>query len=255
MIRGLYTAAAGMLSTLTANDVLANNLANINTTGYKKNGVTFQSFPEMLIHKMDRNGEQAEVGSLMTGSKVRETHIDFSQGALTQTGNQLDFGIQGDGFFTLENADGEKFYSRAGEFTVNADGYLTTASGDFVMGDSGRIALSNLDPGSTVVVSGKGELTSKNRPLGTFKITHFTNNQSLVKVGDNKFAATAASKEMTDDIDYTIHQGQLERSNSNVIMEMVHSIEGTRLYEALQKNITFHNQALGKAVNEVGRYR
>ena len=257
MIRGLYTAASGMISTMMGNDTVANNIANLNTTGFKRNQYNVQSFPEMLISKMSDNGKEA-MGSISTGSKVRDTRIDFEQGALTQTGNTFDIALKGDGFFTLKSPTGEESYTRAGMFTVNQDGYLTTTRGDFVQGELGNILLS-LDEGP-FSISEKGVLTAKDRVVDTLKITRFEDNGTLVKVGKTSFGKSEITYELPpakqgEFSGYTIHQGMLEQSNTNAISELVRSIEGMRLYEALQKNIQMQNQATGKAVNDVGRYR
>ena len=136
MIRGLYTAAAGMIANTLAGDVRANNLANVSTAGFKRNGVNFQSFPEMLIRRFSQ-GEGQAVGGVMTGAKVRETVITFMQGQLHTTGNTFDLALEGDGFFTLKEStdpNSATSYTRAGNFTINADGYLTTLSGQHVQG-------------------------------------------------------------------------------------------------------------------------
>lgn len=257
MIRGIYTAASGMIATLMANDTLANNMANLNTVGFKNNSVTFQSFPEMLITKMSAAGNR-EVGTVMTGSKVRETRIHFDQGDLYETGNTFDLALKGDGFFTVQNEAGDTCYTRAGTFSVNDEGFLTTIHGDYVMGELGKIQL-NLDE-APFFIDQQGEIMANGRLVETLKITRFQDNQALQKVGHTMFEKGPLAVELpppgpNEPPGYTVEQGKLERSNSNAIGELVRSIAGMRLYESLQKNVKMHNQALGKAVNEVGRYR
>ncbi len=257
MIRGMYTAASGMISTLTANDTLANNLANVSTVGFKRNGVNFQAFPEMLIQKI-QGGNNQELGGISTGNKLLEARIDFTQGAVTETGNTFDMAIHGDGFFKLRSPEGQIYYTRAGNFTVNNQGFLVTQAGDFVQGMLGDIQF-NLDEGQ-VRVSKDGSITVGERNLDKLVITRFQDNRALEKAGDTKFQESQISEILPEalpgeDPGYQVYQGKLERGNTNVITELVNSIQGMRLYEALQRNIRFHNEALEKTVNEVGRYR
>lgn len=253
MLRGLYTAAAGMLATTTSVDTLASNLANVNTLGFKGNKLNFQNFPEMLISKMDAEG-QTQVGSIMTGSKVYQSFMNFAAGSIHETGNTFDLAIHGDGFFTVKSAkDGKEYYTRAGNFTVNSQGYLTTVNGDYVQGKLGNIQL-NLDE-APITITGQGNISGKGRQIDQLVITKFQDNQTLEKVTDNLFQATPASQKISAGPGYHIQQGALEGSNVNPISELVNNIQGMRLYEALQKNIHMHNEALGKAVNDVGRSR
>ncbi|MCE3233846.1 MAG: flagellar basal-body rod protein FlgF [Vampirovibrio sp.] len=255
MLRGLYTAAAGMLATTTSVDTLASNLANVNTVGFKGNKLNFQTFPQMLISKMDGEG-QTPVGSIMTGSKVYQSFMNFTAGSIHETGNTFDLAIHGDGFFTVKSAaDGKEYYTRAGNFTINAQGFLTTTNGDYVQGKLGNIQV-KLDDGP-FSITGQGNISGKGRQIDQLLITRFKDNQSLEKVTENLFQATPNSEKLppAQVVGYKVQQGALEGSNVNPISELVNNIQGMRLYEALQKNIHMHNEALGKAVNDVGKSR
>lgn len=257
MLRGLYTAAAGMLATQISTDTLASNLSNVNTIGFKGNKVNYQTFPEMLINRINNN-QQEQIGSLMTGSKVFESYIDFSAGALKQTGNTFDMAIEGDGFFTVKSKTGTPYYTRAGNFTINEEGFLTTMDGAYVQGSLGNIQLS-LD-GGPFSVTPRGEISGRNGVIDQLKVARFENNHMLEKVSDNLYQATPNSKTLPEPdagtpLGYKVNTGMLEESNINPVMELVNNIQGLRLYEALQKNIHIHNDTLGKAVNEVGRPR
>lgn len=257
MIKGLYTAAAGMLSTMVQTDTMANNLANVNTSGFKKNGVNFQSFPELLMKRMDSRGTQ-EIGSLMSGSKVRSTAVNFDQGGIRQTGNPLDVAIQGDGFFTVQDAEGNTYYTRNGSFTLSPEGILSTLDGKVVQGEGGSISI---PPDATdIKITEEGLISSGNQVFGRLKIARFADNGILEKYGDTTFQpndpdAVLPEAAVDDALGYKLFQGSIETSNVNVVAELVNNISGMRLYESLQKNIQMHNQTLGKAVNEVGRYR
>lgn len=257
MLKGLYTAAAGMLGTEMAMDTLASNLANVSTIGFKGNRINFQTFPEMLIQKVSDLGQKA-VGGIMTGSQVFETFVNTLPGAIRPTGNPFDLAIQGDGYFTVKSANGDLFYTRAGNFRVDDQGYLTNNEGLRVQGKLGDIQL-DLDQGP-FNFSDTGQLSGRGRSIDQLQITRFENNQSLQKVNANLYAAGPASKRRPEAVSsakpgYSIVQGSVEESNVNPVMELVGTIQGQRLYEALQKNIHMHNTTLEKAVNEVGRYR
>jgi flagellar basal-body rod protein FlgG len=257
MLKGIYTAAAGMLGTEMAIDTLASNLANVSTIGFRSNRINFQNFPEMLIQKVSELGQKA-VGGIMTGSQVFETFVNTMPGTIRPTGNPFDLAIQGDGYFTVKSANGDLFYTRAGNFRVDDDGYLTTTEGLRVQGKLGDIRL-NQDQGP-FNFSGSGQLTGRGQAIDQLQITRFENNQSLQKVNANLYAAGPAAKRRPGDVTdtrpgYSIVQGSVEESNVNPVMELVNTIQGQRLYEALQKNIHMHNSTLEKAVNEVGRYR
>lgn len=257
MLKGIYTAAAGMLATQISTDTLASNLSNVNTIGFKANKVNFQTFPEMMINRV-KDQEQQRVGSLMTGSKIFESYIDFSAGALRPTGNTFDLAIQGDGFFTVKSNTGETYYTRAGNFTMSPDGFLTNMNGDYVQGKLGNIPL-GLDSGP-FTINTRGEISGRNGVIDQLQVTRFENKHTLEKVTENLYRTTAASTMKPDPAngeqpDYKVNAGMLEESNINPVWELVNNIQGLRLYEALQKNIHVHNDTLGKAVNEVGRAR
>lgn len=258
MLKGLYTAAAGMLATSMATDTLAANLANVNTVGYKGSKMNFQTFANMLINRIDDQG-QNRIGSITTGSKVYGSYVNFKPGAVHETGNTFDLALNGDGFFTVKDASGKTFYTRAGNFTIDSQGFLTTMSGEYVQGKLGNIQM-NLDEGP-FNINPKGEITGKGRSIDQLQITRFTDNQSLDKVSDNLYQETPASKKLPDPVTtgapagFSVMQGSLEESNVSPVAELISNIEGLRLYEALQKNIHMQNDALGKAVNEVGRYK
>jgi flagellar basal-body rod protein FlgF len=257
MIRGLYTAAAGMLAQTVATDTMANNLANINTAGFKRNGVSFQGFPEMLMHRIQgTGGAKPAIGSLYSGSAVHNTSTNFVQGSLHQTGNPLDVGLQGDGFFTVKTGNGQTRYTRDGSFTLNATGELVTQTGEKVQGTNGTIVV---PAGSVVAISPNGTISAISQtgsePLGKLALAQFDDNKALQKVGNNLYQAPAGVTPKTTPNTVAVAQGSLESSNVNAVSELVNSITGLRLYEALEKNIHAHNDTLGKAVNEVGKVR
>ncbi len=150
MVRGLYTAASGMNVQQNRLDEIANNLANVDLNGYKKDTAIQKAFPEMLMRRMNDNGvyvfpfgsvdTMPIVGTVGTGVETNEVYTNFTQGALKQTENDFDIALEGDGFFTVQTPQGERL-TRNGAFLLNSDGYLVTKSGDFVLGENGPIKL------------------------------------------------------------------------------------------------------------------
>jgi flagellar basal-body rod protein FlgG len=245
-----------MMAQQVATDNLADNLANVSTTGFKRRSTLYDSFPDMMLQRMAKGqAETAEVGSYSPGVQVRATRVDFSQGSLRQTGNPLDVALQGEGFFMVELPTGQTGYTRNGSFTRSAEGYLTTAEGGYVLNDSGgRISLP--EAMDRLQVGKNGELTVAGQGvLDRLGVATFDDPNVLQKAGNSIFISQGAAPANTSGAgtNTTFEQGSLELSNTNVVWEMMQSIAGTRHYESLQKSLQQQNQTLGKAVNEVGK--
>jgi flagellar basal-body rod protein FlgG len=245
LVRGLYTAASGALVAQSQADNIANNLANVNTSGFKRTLLQVQSAPEMRIYMRPGN---TYVGALGTGAQVLDTPAVFEQGALESTGNTLDLAIQGNGFFTLQTAQGIR-YTRDGQFARDPQGYLVTMDGDRVLAQSGRPV--QLQAGA-VQISGNGDIRQNGQVVDTLRIVGFGNLQAVRPEGDNRFIDTGAGRPALDAAS-TVHQGFLERSNANVVRSMVDLISAQRWFEANQKVIQTQDTANGYAIANVGR--
>ncbi|HHY47243.1 MAG TPA: flagellar basal-body rod protein FlgF [Firmicutes bacterium] len=273
MLRGLYTAAAGMLTRGIWQDVTANNLANLTTPGFKRDFPIFRSFPEMLVSRITdlisgqlpagipipmRGGfrERVPIGSLGTGVDLEGVATDLSQGPLVETGNPLDLALDGEGFFAVETPYGER-YTRNGAFTLDNQGYLVTREGFHVMGDGGPIAIPLAGrPAADLEITETGAVLLRGRQVGQLRIVRFQNPGGLVKEGNGLFRASGEAMMIPDSpasFSMVVRQGFLEMSNANSITELVSMIECLRAYETNQKMIAFFDQTLEKAVNEVGR--
>lgn len=281
MIKGLYTAASGMINMMSSNDNVANNLANINTSGFKQGVAIFKSFAPLLIDKISSSGAaqagaSGYLGMISPGAKLASIAFDFSQGELKKTGNQYDLAIKGDGFFEVQTSDGKKAYTRDGSFQVNQDGYLTTQDGNMVVGENnspifvGKGVIDfKVDSKGSVLVNDPTVKAKKDenqqaqnvsekakepemKPVGQLKIVDFENKFGLARKGNNLFedAGSAMPKKASN---YTIAQGTVESSNSNVITSMVKSIEGMRTYETLARIVDTTKDNLEKAVNQLGK--
>ncbi len=259
MLRGLTTSMYGLLSQEARQEAISNNLANVNTAGYKKQVASFQnniSFQDALIdarkkvHQspMEPTTMPSTPVSMMTAVSVN-VQADDSPGFLQTTGNPNDLAITGNGYFTVQSANGEK-YTRSGAFLVNSEGKLSTATGDLVLGANGPI---DIPKDGKIIVNSNGTILSNGKEIAKLKIV--TIDPSLAKreglsLSDAGGTATVVDPETAG---LTIQQGVIEQSNVNAVAEMMQMILVTRLFEANQKIIQVQDATLDKAVNEVGR--
>lgn len=254
MVRGLYTSALGMTTQMNKLDIISNNIANVNTAGYKADGVITQSFSEELVKLMDSSEGKVSyknsqsVGKMSQGLFVDKIYTDFKNGSLKKTDASLDLAISGDGFFTVTDplrGEDERF-TRDGSFTISKDGYLITKDGCYVKGQNGNIRV----PEGTIDISENGNIIVNSEIIDTLKMVSFEDNTKLRKQGAGLYSAI--SEDETIPFKGTVEQGFIETSNVNSVKEMVEMISVSRLYEANQKMITTHDQTLSKAVNELG---
>lgn len=348
MIRGLYISASAAVSESKRIDIIANNMANVNTTGYKKDLMLTQDFPEILISKIngridkdimgarsskagiesESNGETYTAttptgyfnvetplgisksksigfnvnkegflvtpqGSYILGQKGRintggaavsvdatgqvlaggtavdrlkvsnplnvlghlsygihsgEVRTNYEQGQLQRTESSLDFALSGKGFFCIETPQGER-YTRNGEFTKDAEGYLVTKEGYKVLGEGGYISIE----GSNVIVNGKGEVYKDEQMIDKLKLVDFDDYKILRKEGDGLLKIEEGIEEGPVAASVLVQQGFVEGSNVNSVKEMVEMLTMMRTYEANQKLITMHDGLLEKAVNNIAR--
>jgi flagellar basal-body rod protein FlgG len=233
--KGIYIAASGALMKQKQMEVISNNLANADTTGFKKDGVTFKKY---LMS--EHNGiEQAGDGRAMT--YYDETFTDHSHGGIIQTGNPLDVALDGNGFFALE---GDK-YTRRGDFKLDAEGFLSTKNGEKVLGVGGPIQII----GNDVSIGSKGEIKVDGQIINAIRVVDFQSYKELVKTGDSIY--TTAQEATPARVN--VAQGFKEMSNVNVVKEMTEMINTFREYESYQKLIQSFDEATGKVTNEMAR--
>ena len=260
MIRSLFTAATGMVSQQMNIDAIANNLANVNTTGFKKSRVNFQ---DLLYETIKPAGSETSAGTtipegIQLGHGVRPSAIakDFTPGGAVQTGNQLDVMIEGDGFFQIELPDGTTAYTRDGSFKINQQGSLLTADGYqltptiSIPTDAELVTISS-DGSVSVRVPGTGTPQT----VGVLQLVRFSNAAGLdARLGRNLLLETQASgTPQTGQPGLngvgTIAQGFLENSNVQVVEEILHMIIAQRAYEANSKVIQTADEMLQTANN------
>ncbi len=247
MYRALKTAATGMYAQQLNVDAIANNIANVNTTSFKETNVEFQDLMYQTIRATGTPDQQGgtppaelQVGD---GTIPSATTKDFGQGALTPTQNQLDFGIQGDGFFMVRMPDGSEAYTRDGSFQVSANGNLVTSDGYIV--EPGLTIPQNttaIQVGTDGTVQATVAGQTNPVTLGQLQLAKFVNPGGLSATGNNLYAETPASgTPILGNAASTgfgqIEQGYLESSNVSIVNEMVKMIEAERAYELNSKTI------------------
>lgn len=239
MDSGYYAACTGLVSRMQALDTIANNLANASTVGYR---AEHNVFSEVLATANDRPhsalNEAVNDYGILGGST-----LDFSQGSLQKTGNDLDLGLEGSGFFVVQTANGP-MYTRNGAFRVSSTGQLVTATGDAVMGDKGVI---NLPPGP-VSISPDGTISSNGAVAGKVKVVDFSSTTDLKSAGNNYYSAPANTAIAATNTN--IRQGMLESSNVNPISGMVELITAQRSAEMMQRALAMFNSEIDKTATQ-----
>ncbi|NLK99514.1 MAG: flagellar hook-basal body protein [Clostridiales bacterium] len=256
MVRGLYTAYTGMANEQKRLDIIANNLANAATVGYKEENVTNQAFDDVLTIKIRDNSEafnDRPVGKMSLGVKLGEAYTNYTQGSLRQTGNSYHLALEGQGFFTMSVTDRagnvDTKYTRNGSFTMTRDGHIVDADGNHLMGESGEVIIPT--DAVNVEVDATGGIYADGNYIDTLLIADFEDYNYLIKSGDTMFETVEGASIIPATA--RVNQGYTEQSNVNVVSEMVEMISVTRAYEANQKVIQSIDQTLDLAANSVGK--
>ena len=252
----LYSAATGMEAQQKNLDVIAHNIANVNTSGYKKNKVEFQ---DLLYQNLRPAGGQIGGGQtsptniqLGNGVRIVSTSKVFTQGQLTETGQKLDIAIEGDGFYEVERPDGTQAYTRDGAFKINQDGEIVSSDGLLIQG-----GWQPVPPGTTeiqVTANGNVSYLLSDGGVQAFEVelVRFPNPGGLKAIGRNLYIETEASGNpevgnADQDNFGALQQGYLELSNVNIVQEMVNMIVAQRAYETNSKAIQTSDQMLAQA--------
>lgn len=254
MVPALWIAKTGLDAQQTRMSVISNNLANVNTTGFKRGRASFEDLMYQTVRQPGASSSQNSQlpSGLMLGTGVRTVSTEkmFAQGNLNQTGNSLDVAIQGRGFFAIELPDGSTGYTRDGSFEINQDGDVVTSSG-YRLANNIQIpeGAQSITIGSDGTVSVLEQGANEPTEAGTLELTDFINQAGLQPIGENIFKQTLASGEPTTAVAGTegmglLTQGSLESSNVNVVEELVGMIETQRAYEMNSKAISTTDQML-----------
>ena len=257
MVRGLYTAWTGMQNEQKRLDIISNNLANSATVGFKKEGVTNQSFDSMLTIKVRDDSEmvrtQAPIGHMSLGVKIGEVYTDYGQGSLRETGNTYDLAMEGDGFFTMavtdKNGNVSTRYTRAAQLLMDREGYIVDVNGNHLMSESGNLQIPT--DAAQVLIDVDGSVYADGQLVDKLLISDFQDYKYLKKFGDAMYEAVDGATQ--NDVTSIVRQGFTEQSNVNVVNEMVNMIAITRAYEANQKVIKSIDGTLELAANSIGK--
>jgi len=252
MIRGLYTAYTGMRNEQRRLDIISNNVANSATYGYKEEGVSNQSFEDLLTLKIHDNSEvfpNKYIGKMSLGVKIGEVYTNYDQGSFVQTDGKYDLAIEGKGFFQVSTKNNKVRYTRNGSFTMTNDGRITDFDGNELIGRNGIVRIPN--NAKQVVIDSQGNVFADDRLINQIQLVDFNNYDYLQKVGDTMYEPVNGARRVR--ADGLIRQGYIEQSNVNVIDQMVNLINTQRAYETNQKVIKTVDSMTDGAVNTVGR--
>ena len=252
----IYSAMFGAMSNEFRVNQIANNLANVNTTGYKQDNLAFHDTFLRFAHdyavnvKTHLRGEDVfPKEHIMAKPRLADQQVDFSQGNMSPTGNTLDLAIHGDGFFQVRTPEGD-FLTRNGRFQISPEGQLVTEQGYQVLGEGGPIEI----PGAGNLVIGQGGVIRQNQEeVGQIGLYTVEDLGSLEKIGSNLFGSSDGEPNVIPAAEASINQGYLERSNVEVVTEMVKMIESQRSHQAYMKILKGTDRIDRRLITRVGR--
>lgn len=264
MVKGLYTAYTGMINEQKRLDTLSNNLANAATNGFKKEGMTSQTFSDELAIKIKDTSYYnmaKKLGTMSMGVHVGESYTDYSQEVMMRREMRpilhwmaMDFAIS----FTDKAGNTSVKYTRDGAFTINTQGYLVTKDGDYVLNangalnsDPGQANYIRLDPNQDVTVDELGNIYQNDQVVARLGVVDVADYNYIEHYGENMYQLVQGGQVTASDA--KVNQGFIEMSNVNVVNEMVDMITIARAYQAGQKVINSIDDTLDKAVNQVGK--
>ena len=239
MDSGYYAACTALISRMQALDTIANNLANTSTSGFRAEHNVFSS----VLASKGGSADTALNQAINNYGIMSGTTLDQSQGALQKTGNDLDVGIEGGGYFVVQTANGP-MYTRNGAFQVSSKGQLVTTLGDAVMGDKGVVSML---PGQ-VSISADGTISSNGAVTGKLRVVEFPAGTQLTSVGDTYYSAPA--KAAATATGSYVRQGMLESSNVNPITSMVELVTAQRSAEMMQRALSMFNSEIDKTATQ-----
>lgn len=286
MIRGLYTSASGMTTQIKKQDTVANNIANVNTNGFKKSETVMTQGKEFEIYRkedvksefvpeIESKSKLTKIGKLGTGVKVADNFVSYEQGNLKKTEENLDLALEGKGFFAFDTKNGIR-YSRNGSLTLNNEGYIVNGNGDpllahnfqgdlayvkvegnknITIGEDGSINGAVLDTENSQLEKLQGIVVNTSNlvnPTDSLVIREFDDLKNLKVEGDSYFYMNNEDEILLSN-NNKVHQGFLEGSNVNIVKEMVEMINVSRLYETNQKVLTSQDEATSKS-NDVAKW-
>lgn len=254
MIRGTYTAASAMMQMAQYQDVISNNLANLNTTGFKRDQAAFRARMDKTIFRLDpptlmTPGRAPAIGVMSTGAILDQVSTAYSQGDLRGTDNPTDIAIRGKGFFTIMTPTGEAL-SRNGVFELTRERMVVDAAGNPVLGMNGTMTLPE---GGVLHVSEDGTFSVGSVIVDKLKLQDVDDRENQLKKSGDSYYRIVGDGRFVPATNCVIHQGHLENSTVTAITEMVQMIQCMRTYEGSQKIMGIQDETISKAVNEIAR--
>ena len=239
MDNSLLVSLSQQMASYQSMDVIANNIANVSTPGYRREQPTFQQY----VAQLPGNDGTPESVTFVQGTGVVR---DMSQGPVTQTGNTFDLALHGKGFFVVQTPNGER-YTRNGHFSLDSQGQIVDDNGDTLMGDGGAVTITNED--GDVHVGPDGTISGKNGQLAKLRVAAFADESHLTKDGANMFSSADQPTAATD---VTIGQGMIEGSNVQPVVEISRMVEVMRAYQATTSMTQSQEDLIRQAIDKLG---
>jgi flagellar basal-body rod protein FlgF len=260
MHESIYIAASAGLKQARKMEMIAQNLANVNNTGYKRDGLVFK---EMMPPFPPDAGQEAAKNVLLSPDKsnknvsyvgITDYYTDFTPGVFKETGGGLDLALDGEGFFKVQTPNGPR-YTRNGNFRKNINNQVVTQDGNSVLDRNDQPVV--IDAPGSITIDGGGNISAgnglSNTQVGNIKLVRFENEKSLEKVGDGLYRQIESEENELEVIETKMHQGFLENSNVTTVEEMTEMISTVRMFETYQKMIQSIDSMDDQSVNTIGR--
>ncbi|WP_195986925.1 flagellar hook-basal body complex protein [Clostridium sp. D53t1_180928_C8] len=252
MLRGMYSSVSAMINLQSSQNVITNNIANLNTTGYKSETLVSKTFDDVLISNNDKyvngKGTKQELGVLNPGVKIDEVGTNYNQGTLVETDNETDFALNGKGFFTVRDTKGMRYYTRDGVFNVNSEGYLVNSLGYEVLNSNNQsIYVGN----SKILMDSNNNIILDSGVTHKFNIVGFDDYSILNKIGRNLY--TGENARVSNN--YEVRNKHKESSNVDIIDVTSALMSNLRAFEANQKVVQVMDSTLSKIATEIGTVR
>ncbi len=245
MVRGFYMLGSGMLTQGRVLTGISNNLANVETPGYKRKEVSASTFGNMVIARVDSQGQSDPIGDMSMATIADRTNTIHSEGNLKNTDRGLDFAIQGEGFFAVQGQNGT-VYTRDGSFNVDQDGYLVLSGQGRVMGTNGPIQVGTDD----ITADSQGNLSVDGNVVGKIAVYNFDDYNTLRTAGEGMFTAGGGATEMQNP---EIAWKTVEGSNVDSAQEMTNAISAQRNLQSCSQALKMYDQVLSRAVTDIAK--
>ncbi len=247
MLRGFYLASNGILNQQRILNTVSNNMANVNTSGYKSDTTVGNTFKRELILL---NGGRINKEGTFEYRYTEESKTSLEQGSFEYTQRPLDVAIQGPVYFNLESNEGDRLLTRNGQFLIDGDGYLSLEDGSRILGENGAVKVGTSD----FSINNQGEIFVEGKFYDTLELTYIAENENIQKQGDNTFTLiNGENGEVPNDLDFRIIQGAYERSNVDIAVEMTKSMVAQRSLESMAQALQMIDAINQKAVSELAR--